>query len=169
MFSTQSFQQRRREPSGAVISECETYRYLLWRIWDKKKPMLAYILLNPSTADHQQDDPTMTRCIRRSQDLGFGGMWVANLFALRSTDPKNLYTHKTPIGPLNDEVLLAVCHEADTVMCGWGNHGVFQNRGQGVVQLLKDKNITPKCLGLSGKNQPLHPLYQPYTALLQDF
>jgi len=51
---------------GAILSECEQYRYRLWREWDNSRPGLGFIMLNPSIADHQADDPTITRCLRRA-------------------------------------------------------------------------------------------------------
>ena len=50
------------KPSGATISTCEKYRYQLWRKWDEGKKCLVFIMLNPSTADAENNDPTITRC-----------------------------------------------------------------------------------------------------------
>lgn len=44
---------------GAHISECSQYRYMLWRMWDDKRPRQVWIMLNPSTADAETDDPTI--------------------------------------------------------------------------------------------------------------
>ena len=37
---------------GASISNCRQYRYCLWREWDRIRPTIAFLMLNPSTADH---------------------------------------------------------------------------------------------------------------------
>ena len=74
------------EQSGASFSPCGTYRYTLWRRWSFVPPA-TFVLLNPSTADATRNDPTVERCERRARELGCGGIRVANLFALRSTDP----------------------------------------------------------------------------------
>ena len=76
--------------SGAHFSPCERYRYRLWRCWDASKWKLAIIGLNPSTATHEEDDPTIRRCIGFAKRDGYGGLLMLNLFALRSTDPKGL-------------------------------------------------------------------------------
>lgn len=47
-------------------------------------------MLNPSTADAEIDDPTITRCIGFAKSWGFGGLMVGNLWAYRATDPKEL-------------------------------------------------------------------------------
>lgn len=72
---------------GALISECGRYRYRLWRIWDETKPFVLFIMHNPSTADGEQDDPTIRRCINFAKDWGYGGIYVGNLYPYRATDP----------------------------------------------------------------------------------
>ena len=67
---------------GAVISECQNYRYSLWRIWDESKPLIGFIGLNPSTADHREDDKTISRCIKFADSWGAGGFYMMNLFAI---------------------------------------------------------------------------------------
>ena len=47
----------------AKISSDGKYRYSLVREWDKEKPKVLFIGLNPSTADEKTDDPTIRRCI----------------------------------------------------------------------------------------------------------
>ncbi len=42
---------------GQLFLDCNKYRYSLWRIWNKEKPIFTFVGLNPSTADHEQDDP----------------------------------------------------------------------------------------------------------------
>lgn len=55
----------RVEPSGAVISDCGQYRYALSRGgWMGGKGTVLFVMLNPSTADASEDDPTIRRCVR---------------------------------------------------------------------------------------------------------
>ncbi|WP_417651456.1 DUF1643 domain-containing protein, partial [Acinetobacter baumannii] len=60
---------------GAIISDCNKYRYSLWRIWDKEKPIFTFVGLNPSTADREQDDRTIRRCINFAKSWG-GGLLI---------------------------------------------------------------------------------------------
>lgn len=76
------------EFSGASFSECRKYRYLLWRVWDESKPAAVFLMLNPSTADDVDNDPTVERCQRRVHALGYGSLKVVNIFAYRSTIPQ---------------------------------------------------------------------------------
>jgi len=59
------------------------YRYHLWRTWDETRPRLLWVMLNPSTADGETDDPTVRRCIGFSKGWGYGSIEIVNLFAYR--------------------------------------------------------------------------------------
>lgn len=86
---------------GAIISDCQQYRYALWRIWDETKPFVMFIMLNPSKADAETDDNTVRRCIGFAKSWGYGGIYICNLFAYRSTDPKVLLKVDNPFGDQN--------------------------------------------------------------------
>lgn len=149
--------------SEADFSACGTWRYTLRRRW-ADGPMMCWLMLNPSTADEIDNDPTVERCLRRAITAGFGAMSVANIFALRSTDPMGLYTHPDPVGPDNDTAIIELTTEADLVVCGWGIHGVLNRRGDTVRQMLDRAGVEPRCLLLTDNGQPGHPLYVSYAA-----
>lgn len=150
------------EPSGATISECGLYRYRLWRSWGPGDRVL-FVMLNPSTADATADDPTIRKCVAFAKMWGFGGMDVANIFALRSTDPKALYSAPDPVGPLNDTALRILARICPRIVCAWGNHGALHGRGRKVAAMLAEEGATPLCFRLTKPGQPEHPLYQPYS------
>lgn len=147
--------------SEAFYSDCETYRYLLTRRWGEGGELL-YILLNPSTATEKRNDPTIERCERRARMLGFGGFSVANLFAFRATDPRDLKRALEPAGPDNDAVLMRAAAAARMVLCGWGVHGAHLGRGDHVAAMLADSGIGLHRLGLTRDGYPRHPLYVGY-------
>ena len=155
-----------RKPAGAVFSEDRIHRYVLWRTWDRKLPILLFVCLNPSTATETVDDPTVRRCIGYAKRWGFGTLIVCNAFALRSTDPGQLYQHDDPIGPHNDSWIDAMIHEAHACVVAWGNHGRFMGRGDALAYLFPE---TPDCLGVTKANQPKHPLYLPNDAARQPY
>ena len=96
----------------AVLSADQTRRYLLTRRWDDG-PLMAWVMLNPSTADARTDDATITRCVRRARDLGaFGGIAVVNLFSLRATDPRALTSCPDSVGVGNDSFIVRTCRTA---------------------------------------------------------
>src|ERR1700749_3282622 len=93
--------------STAVISDCKKYRYLLRRTWDERRIRVLFIMLNPSTADAEIDDPTIKSCVRLCKENGFGSIEVVNLFGWRATDPKELLEVDDPVGPRNDCIIEA--------------------------------------------------------------
>lgn len=159
--------------NGAIFSECKFWRYVLTRRWKIGSNLFCTILLNPSTADEVENDPTVYRCIQRAKTLGFDGLIVLNAFALRSTDPKKLYQiddEKLVIGPDNDEYIMEYSKLASKVMIGWGNHGKLFNRGYDLVTKLIDNGIdTLYALGFTLENQPKHPLYLSYQEPLREY
>lgn len=146
---------------GAVLDEDREYRYSLTRTWDAEKPTLAWIMINPSTADETEDDPTIRRCIGFAEDWGYGSIEVANLFALRATDPDELREHLAPVGEENDAHLRRVCDRAEMVVAAWGANGGLQGRAAEVAQLL-DTDL--HALDTTKDGHPVHPLYQPSDA-----
>ncbi len=149
------------DTSGAVFSDCRKYRYLLWRYWSDA-PKAVFIMLNPSTADEVENDPTVERCERRARSMGFGGLRVANIFALRSTDPLALYSHPDPVGNGNDESIRVSVDGAGIVICAWGGHGNLNDRGKRVLNLIRETGAIPHFLHLNNDGTPKHPLYVGY-------
>jgi hypothetical protein len=145
---------------SATFSPCGFYRYRLSRKWGNG-PRLAFIMLNPSTADVDTDDPTIRRCVRFARDAGYDGIVVGNLFAWRATDPTELRTVAAPIGPGNDAVLADIICGAPVVVCAWGGKGALFNRNQCVLQLVWGLGRVPHCLRTTRGGHPAHPLYLP--------
>lgn len=151
--------------TGARFSNCGTYRYALWREWDTNLPTILFLMLNPSIANADSNDPTAERCERRATLLGYGRMDIRNLFALVSTDPAGLKQHADPVGPDNDVAIMEAALAADLTICAWGKNGSLLNRDAAVITMLRSASIQPKCLRITPKSgMPEHPLYIPYSA-----
>lgn len=149
--------------SGALMSECGKYRYKLWRWW-APGPGVTWVMLNPSTADADVDDPTIRRCIGFAKLWGAGRIDVVNLFALRATDPEQLKTVTDRIGPQNDHVL-STKFDNEIVVAAWGTKGSWWGRSGEVLPMLQ-RNHTVFYLGLTANGEPAHPLYLPADAPL---
>jgi hypothetical protein len=148
-------------PAGAAFSVCRRWRYLLWRCWDERKPVANFLMLNPSTADEFQLDPSCTRARSYAERWGFGGVLVTNIFAWRATDPEEMKSVKDPIGSGNDRAIVKAATEAKLIVCAWGNHGEHLGRANAVADLLKKSRIALHMLRLNGSGHPAHPLYLP--------
>jgi hypothetical protein len=143
----------------ALFSDDGLYRYRLTRTLGKGEGTILFIMLNPSTANDDINDPTVERCERRARDLGYAKLIVVNLFALKSTDPKNLRKHEDPIGGCNDEIILLEAMRADLVVCAWGTYGDLYGRGIKVRDVLIDAGVKLHCLVVNKNGTPKHPLY----------
>ena len=120
----------------ANISKDKIYRYTLSRTWDSTRPTVLFIGLTPSIADENIDDPTITRCINFAKDWGYGTLLMANLFAFRSTYPKEIYLIDDPIGKDNDYYLLECVKQSDLIIACWGNNGTYMDREKIIKELV---------------------------------
>ena len=145
-----------KEPT--TFSDDRQYRYTLGRVVGESDRLVTFILLNPSIADEVVDDPTIRRCISFARTWGYGQLSVVNLFAYRSTNPRLLMTADDPVGPCNDDTILAAVSEADLVVCAWGTNGALHGRGDYVRNLI-DGLCRPHVLLFTKHGHPRHPLY----------
>lgn len=141
--------------SGALFSPCRKYRYKLWRIWDETLPLLMVIGLNPSTADEQTDDHTVSNVGKIAKSNGYGGFYMMNSFPFVSTDPKQLtdLTHND----INDQALLEVKSLCKDVLFAWGSFKVMKetSRDKQLISMFPNS----KVLKINKDGSPKHPLY----------
>lgn len=149
---------------GADISPCERYRYKLWRRWDLDKPAVLFVMLNPSTADADVDDPTIRRCIDFARRWDAGGLRVCNLYPWRATNPKDLPSGHEAGGEhhgilsYNDHAIISAASDADRIIAAWGaNVGPWPMQPRHVLDLLRHRHV--EALRLTKQGRPFHPLY----------
>lgn len=147
--------------SDAKLSDDRLYRYTLERVWDSTKPILGFIMLNPSTADASSNDPTVRTCIAIAERWGYGGISVRNLFAYRATKPMAMMSYHRPVGEDNDKYLRAMLDRIGTIVLAWGGKGGYISRDAEVLSLIEKARPDFKgivCLGMTNSHQPVHPL-----------
>lgn len=150
--------------SSAVFDVSRQYRYRLDRVWDRTKPRLCFIMLNPSVANETILDPTVTRCMCRAVEMGFGALTVVNIFAFKSTNPEELRGVVDPTGGQeNDTHILNALFKSDMRIAAWGSHGKLRGRDLQIKQMIFDSGKDCHHLGLTKTGQPQHPLYIPYS------
>jgi hypothetical protein len=132
------------------------YRYTLLRVWDKSKPKIVFIGLNPSVADERQDDNTVRKCINIARRDGYGSMIMLNAYAYRSTDPKALTTEPNVVGTHNDHHIAKACKDADKIVVAWGNHAT-DDRHSTLLKVLEGHRLY--CFAKNNNGKPKHPLY----------
>lgn len=144
--------------NDARFSPCMRYRYELSRMWSMEASRFCmFVMLNPSTADAQIDDPTIRRCIGFAKSWGYDGLYVGNVYAYRSTDPSQLWTVDDPVGPDNDASLTKLAEKADLVVAAWGANAKPERIGC-VLHALRNANAV-HFLAMTRAQQPKHPLY----------
>lgn len=143
--------------SGAIMSDCGQYRYVLSRSWSSTGASMLVIGLNPSTADAEKDDPTIRRCVGFAKMSGCAILQMGNLFALRSTNPKALTTADDPIGYMNDYWLQKTAKLCRYVVAAWGANPLANRRIREVLPLLNGRPLL--CWGVTKTGAPRHPLY----------
>ena len=144
---------------GATFSPDRVYRYRLWRVWNADLPRVAFIMLNPSTADETKLDPTLRRCLGYAQRWSCGSFEIGNVYAYRSTDPSLLCQVTDPVGPENDQHLVQIAEVASFgVIAGWGADAE-RSRALGVLGLLRGHGHVFRLGRPTATGQPRHPLY----------
>lgn len=140
-----------------AFSPDRVYRYCLWRLWQNiaAPRYVLWIMLNPSTADEDDLDPTLKRCVQFSKDWGFDGLCVCNLFAFRATKPEDMKAAADPVGDDCDYWIAKVAADAAIVVAGWGVDGAFLQRDRQMKLLIPELH----CLALTKDGHPQHPLF----------
>lgn len=150
-----------RVEKAAVLSDCSVYRYRLSRTWGDGERM-AWVMLNPSTADAEVNDPTIRRCMGFARREGYDGIEVVNLFAYRATSPVDLYDAAKAgvdvVGPDNtrhwDDVLGD--HGVGMIVAAWGANIVARLLASPLQEWFTGGWF---CLGTTKIGAPRHPLY----------
>ena len=146
---------------SADISNDKKERFSLSRIWDSKKPKVLYIMLNPSYADDELDDPTIKRLIFFSKKFKFGGFYVTNLFTQITPYPKEL-NMDNHLKKKNLKIISELIKKSNLIVYAWGN---LVSEPKELMKLIE----SPLCFGMNKNGTPKHPLYLRSDTKLQDF
>ncbi|MEA5583230.1 DUF1643 domain-containing protein [Nodularia harveyana UHCC-0300] len=134
------------------------YRYVLGRKWDKNLQQVTFVMLNPSIADQEKDDPTLRKCINFAKSWGYGSLEVVNLFAYIATNPRELRQVDEPVGKENNHYLELAINNTSKIILAWGTKGNLKKRDQEVINLISVQKPL-YCLGITKYGYPRHPLY----------
>lgn len=169
----------------AVLSECRRYRYVLYRsldglAWDAEeradssaRKTVCFVMLNPSVANEDDNDPTIEKLIKYGARWGFQRLSVVNVYALIETDSKVLRqalgknAASLIIGDHNYAFLETELGNADQIVCGWGNEGAYRN--DAIHDLLAEIGKPAFCFKRNRNGTPVHPLYQRDDAVLVSY
>lgn len=151
---------------AAKFSDDGKHRLVLGRLWNTSNSKIMFIGLNPSTADDQEDDHTVTRLINFADGWGFGGFYLCNLYSYISTDPDELAPYylglsnhsRKLVEKRNLKALMDRASICSLVVFCWGAGG-FEEEGPAdrIIRTFKDA----RCFGKNKNGSPKHPLYLP--------
>lgn len=153
---------------NAVFSPDQRFRYRLTRRWGTG-PALPVVLMNPSKAGSEIDDPTVRRLIGFARRLGFNAIDLGNCYAFVATYPEDLRKAGYPVGPDNDAQLEQICRWQPRVLCGWGSIAKGLNRPAEVLRMLKAWRCQPVALQINAGGIPAHPARLAYSRELLEF
>ena len=159
------------EAGPCVFSKDRRHRYYLRRMWNPDRDTIAFIGLNPSTADETTNDRTVSRCIAFAKKWGYGSIVMLNLFSWRATNPAEMKRVEDPTGdPANAAHIHTVCSQtAKKVIACWGHHGVHMDREAEILDLFDTIDVPLYHLGQTKDGHPRHPLYLPGNAEPQEW
>lgn len=158
---------------SASFDATNRHRFALTRNSQSGAGSVMFIGLNPSTADALVDDPTIRKCRGFVERMGYGELVMANLFSLRSTDPRGLLdVEALTLWSENENAVIVRAESAEVVVCAWGGPyspralaDRIHARAGSMLQRLRAMGRVPHVLGLTKDGHPRHPLYMPYTAM----
>jgi hypothetical protein len=137
----------------AHFSEDRKYRYRLLRLWDESKPIAMCIGLNPSTANEEKDDRTISFLTESLGELGFGSFFMMNLYAFVASKPEILLAQPDKLGD-NDKYIVETAKGCHQVIYCWGAWDFISVRAKHVIALAPNG----KCFGKTKHGYPFHPM-----------
>ncbi len=152
----------------AEIDPTGTYRWVLGRQWGEG-PLMHFTMLNPSTADAMQDDPTIRRCVGYALREECGGLLVTNLSSFRARDPKALISWlakaidaRGAYGADTDRHIRECAMASKFNVVAWGanaRHRLLAHRAKGVLDLLlAHSQAGVSAIEVLEDGVPSHPL-----------
>ena len=155
----------------AEFSPCGTHRFRLGRTWGEDR-RVCFIGLNPSTATHLVDDPTVRRWTHFARAWGYHGFIAVNLYPFRSSTPAackqwSEYEKNGPDWEARDrmqqnlQIVATTAKACDLVVACWGAGAWDQNWVDHVVEeVTGDVEPWPNiyCFGKSQDGSPMHPM-----------
>lgn len=141
---------------GAIFSEDKKYRYSLWRIWEPSMEKVAFLMLNPSVANTNDDDPTTQRCIEFAKKFGYGGLYIVNLYGYIDTVKEHLRGLPLEVarGPENRANIQDILSKVSRVIYAYGTAIVEPGPEP---EWLKELVPNPYCLDHTKEGYPHHP------------
>jgi hypothetical protein len=155
---------------GALISDCGTWRWKLWRPVMPSGIVVAFFGVNPSTAGPVAEDFTTRKWKGFAARIGARAYLAGNPFAYRATNVREIGAALDPVGPENSHHLSDIILAADILVPCWGNRSkvprFLRHHLDGLQQRLFASGKPVHVFGLTASGDPMHPLMLSYDTQL---
>lgn len=149
---------------NATLSPDEYFRFSLTRAWINTKDRdyhrsALFIMLNPSTANNYQDDPTVKRCVNIADTHDCDRLTIVNLFPFITPIPKVLMKWTAEKLDQNDAHIRDALEHTQLIICAWGSlvkDEILRSRAREVLKLI---HVPTFALHINKDGNPKHPLY----------
>ena len=142
----------------AVFSKNRKYRYFLGRELNGGEGSVMFLMLNPSVANAERHDKTVSWCIDFAEKFGFHWLYVTNLSPrcdIKSPDLRHAGPESKKVWKKNLSWIRKVARESDLIVAAYGNDGSLENRAKRVLNVLSEYDI--HCLQENATGHPRHP------------
>lgn len=147
----------------SIFNEDRTHRFLWKRVWNKDKPLMTVIMLNPCHADNIITDTTTALVVNNVARLEeYGGVSIVNLYSLLTPKLNFRWNAEEELNHEdNDNYIKKAAEESEVVVLAWGKSAdtnqKIAERAEHVVAMLF--NMKEKLKWLSdGYRVGMHPL-----------
>ena len=146
--------------SEAVFSEDKKHRYLLFQEWDKSKPKAAILMITAGLANGVYCDLTTMLCKNNAAELGYGSMYIVNLFSRTDIMRKARKDLQAFYDENTDQYIRIAGEKADTIILAWGASGTetVKKRQQEVMQILSPYQEKLRMIADGQGREYVHPL-----------
>lgn len=153
-----------------IIMKCQTifsddrkHRYVWFREWDKTKPTATIIMISPGQSDNVTSDLTTMLCVNNCYDLGFGSVYIVNLYSLLGITSGGRVKLTEKSNADTDKYIRAAVEKSETVILAWGSAGSsgkeIEGRVKAVEQLLSSYDNKLYLISDGKYRTGLHPLF----------
>ena len=146
----------------AIFNDDRTHRYLWRRIWDKDKPMITVIMLNPCLSDNIITDTTTSLVVNNVARLGeYGGVEIVNLYSKLTVKLRFTETDEELNDAENDAYILKSVETSSKAIVAWGKaintNARIEERALQVLNMLEVHKEKLYMIS-DGTRTGLHPL-----------
>lgn len=144
---------------ATTLSDDRRYRFTLARrVSMFGDGVAAWLMLNPSTANEEHDDPTVRRVMSFSATWGYHDCLVVNLSPMRSPHPSDLVPVEDAVHGRNLHEVLQAARWCRTMVVAYGAHVDKVARAAETLEALRATGVQLHCLGRTKGGHPRHPL-----------